>query len=368
MNRLLIAFIAALLPLASAAFELQLSTEQLASAQVGTTRAEVRELTPQLQLTATLAVDQRRGYRIAPVVDGVVAELLAVEHDRVLPGQVLARLRSQGLGQAQADYIEALARFELARSERTRLQALWQDGIVADSRWLTADSEYKAATAVLATRHRLLTLSGLGDGEIQQLGKNAAGLAVLELRSPGAGVVTHVAVQPGQLLTAGQTAFEVEDVSSLWAMVDIPVQHLLQISAGNRARIRVPSSPGRSWDGTLESLGASVTADSQTTSGRIVVANTDGQLRPGLFAEVELWGATQRRLVVPATAIFRIGDQHFVFRALGDGRFEPVKVTPGTIVDGWTSIQGGLDANVEVVSEGVSSLKSHWQYQGGEQP
>jgi hypothetical protein len=111
-----------------------------------------------------------------------------------------------------------------------------------------------------------------------------------------------------------------------------------------------------------------VAADSQTTSGRIVVANADGQLRPGLFAEVELWGATQRQLAVPATAVFRIGDQHFVFRALGDGRFEPVKITPGAAMDGWTAIQGGLDADVEVVSDGVSSLKAHWQYQGGEQP
>ncbi|MGK2912913.1 MAG: efflux RND transporter periplasmic adaptor subunit [Porticoccaceae bacterium] len=368
MNRLLIAFIATLLPLTATAFELQLSAEQLASAKLTSARAAVRELTPRLQLTATLAVDQRRGYRVAPVVDGVVAELLAVEHDRVRPGQVLARLRSQGLGQAQADYIEALARFELARGERTRLQELWQDGIVADSRWLTADSEYKAATAVLATRHRLLTLSGLGDGEIQQLGKNPGGLAVLELRSPGAGVVTHVEVQPGQLLAAGQTAFQIEDVSSLWAMVAIPVQRLAQISVGNRARISVPSSPGRSWDGTLESLGASVTADSQTASGRVVVANADGQLRPGLFAEVELWGATQRQLAVPATAVFRIGDQHFVFQALGEGRFEPVKVTPGAAMDGWTAIHSGLDADVEVVSEGVSSLKAHWQYQGGDQP
>jgi len=368
MNRLLIAFIAALLPFTSTAYELQLSTEQLASAQVGTTRAEVRELTPRLQLTATLAVDPRRSYRVAPVVDGVVAELLAVEHDRVLPGQVLARMHSQGLGQAQADYIEARARFELARSERTRLRELWQDGIVPDSRWLTADSAYKAEAAVLTTRHRLLTLSGLDDGEIQRLGKDTGGLAVLELRSAGAGVVTQVAVQPGQLVTAGQTAFEVEDLSSLWAMVDIPVAHLAQLSAGSRARIGVPSSPGRSWDGTLESLGANVAADSQTINGRIIVANADGQLRPGLFAEVELWGAAQRQLAVPATAIFRIGDQHFVFRALGDGRFEPVKVTPGTVVDGWTSIQGGLEPNVDVVSEGVSSLKSHWQYQGGEQP
>ena len=355
-----------LTPALAQAAQLELTKEQLASINLATATVSTRESHTQLKLNGVLTADQRKTHRVAPVVDGMVTELQVVAHERVRKGQVLARLRSHSLGQAQADYLEALARFDLAQAERTRIEGLWKDGVVAESRWLTVDSEYKSARAALDVRRRLLSLAGLSDEQIGQLADQPDRLAVFDLISPIDGLVTGVEIESGQLLSAGQIAFHVDDLSTLWAMVKIPVASLPQVKIGAEAVISVLASPGRSYRGKLESLGGEVDAQSQTLTGRIVLGNPGGRLRPGMYAEVDLNSVASQGLMVPASAVFRVGDQAYLFKVLGSGRFEPVAVEIGAEAGGWVPIRRGIAAGVEIVSGGVAELKSHWQYQGGE--
>lgn len=356
-----------LAPTLSLAAEITLTEAQRANVKIATTTVSTRVSQAQLALTGALSADRRKRHRVTPVVSGIVDALRVVENETVRKGQVLARLRSHDLGQAQADYLEALARYDLARAERARIEGLWKDGIVAESRWLKVDSEYKGARATLDARRRLLSLTGLSDQQITALARRPDQLAEFVLTSPIDGMVTRVEIESGQLLSAGQTAFHVADLSRLWAEVRIPVASLSQIKVGTQAQIQVAAAmPGRRYQGRLQSLGGEVEAQSQTLSGRIVVDNTDGQLRPGMYTRVTLGAVPVRGLMVPASAVFRVGDQAYVFQAMSARRFVPVKVDIGQAAKGWIPVRSGIAEGVRIVSGGVAELKSHWQYQGGE--
>ena len=355
-----------LAPALLAAAEVKLTPAQLDNAKLTVTTVTTRELSPQLRVTGTLMADQRKTHRVAPVVDGVVTELHAIAHGHVRKGQILAHLHSPTLGQTQAGYLEALARFDLAQSERTRIEGLWKDGVVAENRWLQVDSEFKSARATLDARRRSLSLAGLSTEQIKELPNNPDRLATFHLVSPINGQITAIEIESGQLLTAGQTAFQVADFSTLWAMVKIPVAHLPQVTVGAEATIKVQASPGQSYQGQLKSLGGEVDPQSQSLTGRIVLKNPDRQLRPGMYAEVTLSAAASQGLVVPASAVFQVGDQSYVFKVLGTGRFEPVAVKIGAATSGWVPVHDGIAEKAQIVSGGVAELKSHWQYQGGE--
>ena len=357
---------ASLLPTLLAAAEVKLTPAQLDNAKLTITTVTTREISPQLRVTGTLMADQRKTHRVAPVVDGVVTELRAIAHEHVRKGHVLARLHSPTLGQTQADYLEALARFDLAQSERTRIEGLWKDGVVAENRWLQVDSEFKSARATLEARRRSLSLAGLTAEQIKELPNNPDRLATFDLVSPINGQVIAIEIESGQLLTAGQTAFQVADFSTLWAMVKIPVANLPQVSVGAQASIQVQANPGQSYQGQLQSLGGEVDTQSQSLTGRIVLKNPDRKLRPGMYAEVTLSAAASQGLVVPASAVFQVGDQSYVFKVLGTGRFEPVPVKIGAAASGWVPVHDGIAEKAQIVSGGVAELKSHWQYQGGE--
>ena len=362
----IITLLVLLIPISAFSVEIELTKEQLKNIKLDTTTVVERADQPSMEFTATLTADGLKAYRVSPIVDGVVTLLKVVSHQKVTKGQMLARFRSNTLGQAQADYLETLARFELARANRARIEGLWKDGVVAESRWLTADSEYKASKASLDARRRLLSLAGLSDKKIKQLPNNPDNLAEFDLFSPVDGIVTGVEVESGQMLVAGEAGFHVDNLSTLWAMVKIPVSNLPKIVVGAKAEIQVQANPGNIYTGRLESLGGKVETQSQTLEGRIVLDNPDGLLRPGMYASVLLNGVGNDGLMVPASSVFQVGNQSYIFKALGNGRFEPVSIEIGNKSKGWVRVLNGISSGANVVSTGVAELKSHWQYQGGE--
>lgn len=369
MNVLTKSLLIIVLPLASAftqSAELELSPVQLKTANLDTIIVTSHENASRVKLTGSLTADQRKSYRIAPIVEGIVTDLRVVTHDRVRKGQVLAKLRSNTLGQAQADYLKALSLFQFRQTEKVRIGELSREGIVPESRLLKVNSDYKTARANLEQRRRLLSLTGLSSKQIEALEDKSDLLAEFELISPIDGIVSVSTLESGQLLSAGEAAFHIEDLSSLWLEVQIPVASLSLVTVGAKASILVQTSPEHPFRGELQSLGGKVNSQSQTLAGRIVVENTQGLLYPGMYAEVSLSGITRKSIMVPASSVFRIGDQAYVFQALDAGKFVPTLVDIGTEVDELIPVSSGLEIGAVIVTQGVTELKSHWQYQGGE--
>ncbi len=353
-----------LLPLGANALEL--TPQQQASLKLNTVTLQTREAAATIVASGTLQADQQRLFRVAPVVEGLVTELKVVANAQVRKGQLLAQLHSNSLGQAQAEYLEALARHEVAQSDYQRIKSLHDEGVVAESRVQEADSQYKSNQAVLDQKRRALTLAGVSATQIKTLARHPDEIADYPLLSPADGVVLEVAVENGQMLAAGETAFRIADLSKLWAEIRIPVSAMAQIKPGSQVAIKVAAFPQQSFPGQLQSLSGEVEAESQTISGRAVIDNSKGLLRPGMYVQAELQGATESGLMAPASALFRRGNDNYLFKVTGPRSYDPVKVTVGGSSNGWVSIKSGIAAGTVVVSSGVAELKSHWQYQGGE--
>ncbi len=345
---------------------LELTPRQMGNITLSTATVAPREAAATLTVNGTLRADQQRLFSVAPVVDGLVTELKVVAQTRVRKGQVLARLRSTTLGQAQTDYLEALALNEVAQADYLRIKALSDEGVVATSRLLAAESKYKMADAVLDQRYRELTLAGMNEAQIARLAQYPDDIAGYVLLSPADGMLLEVAIETGQMLAAGERAFRIADLSEVWADVQIPVARIGDVALGSQARIRVAAYPQQRFGGHLETLAGEVEVSSQTLSGRVVIDNKQGRLRPGMYVQAELTGIARSGLMVPASALFRRGNDSYVFVVKGPRQFAPVKVTTGRPTGGWVRIDTGLKVGDEVVSSGVAELKSHWQYQGDE--
>lgn len=351
-----------LLPLTTNALEL--TPQQQANLKLATTVVKEGQFAASITVNGTLKADQKRLYRVAPVVEGLVTELNTVEHANVRKGQLLAQLHSNTLGQAQAEYLEALSRHNMTEADYRRIKSLREEGIVSDSRLLETDSLNQAAQAVLDQKRRALILAGMNTAQIENLSDHPDELADYLLFSPANGVVLEVAVENGQLLAAGETAFRIADLSVIWADIRVPVAQLGQISKGAKAIIKLAALPGQSFKGEIQSLSGEVDAENQTIAGRVVVDNRQGMLRPGMYVQAELQGGTQSGLMVPQSALFRRGNDNYLFKVSGPRSYEPVKVTAGESSGGWVTIKSGITAGTQIVSGGVAELKSHWQYQG----
>jgi len=81
------------------------------------------------------------------------------------------------------------------------------------------------------------------------------------------------------------------------------------------------------------------------------VPNDNGELKPGMFAKVDIKGeSTGSYVLVPEQAILRSGKQNTVIVALGEGKFKPVEVVLGAYSNGYYQVLKGIPDNTRIVT------------------
>jgi Cu/Ag efflux protein CusF len=93
-----------------------------------------------------------------------------------------------------------------------------------------------------------------------------------------------------------------------------------------------------------------VTPETRTGKARIELANPGGQLKPAMYASVELAaGGARKVLAVPSSAVIDSGVRQMVLVQLAEGRFEPRQVKLGGRADDYVEIAQGVKAGEAVV-------------------
>lgn len=170
------------------------------------------------------------------------------------------------------------------------------------------------------------------------------------IEAPSDGVVLNKQVTEGARVMAGQELYRIADLSRLWIHASFYDFELPWISEGQQADIEMSYLPGVTLTGEVSYIYPFLRQKARDVHVRIIVENPDLQLKPGMFANVQLSGRTLRDVVVvPSAAVLRSGERTLVFIDRGDGQFEPREVRIGAEADEWVQVIAGLEANERVV-------------------
>jgi hypothetical protein len=91
---------------------------------------------------------------------------------------------------------------------------------------------------------------------------------------------------------------------------------------------------------------------------RIELANSDGALRPGMYATVRMTAAMSEALTVPASAVLHTGERGVVFVDMGGGQLMPHEVEVGVRGDELVQVLAGLEPGARVVTSAQFLLDS----------
>jgi membrane fusion protein, copper/silver efflux system len=128
-------------------------------------------------------------------------------------------------------------------------------------------------------------------------------------------------------------------------------QDLALIRVGAPVRVELTAYPGRAFSGRVSFVWPMVEEQSRTGRVRVVLANPQGLIKPGMYATL-LFDATLGRdlLSVPAEAVVQTGERNLVFVMNPDGMLEPREVTIGGRADGRIQILRGVTEGERVVA------------------
>lgn len=313
--------------------EVRVTAATLQNLGVRTATVEMGVLSAGAHVPGSIAWDQRATYAVSARANGVIERLyVRAPFEQVRKGQALAELIAPEWNAAAQEYL-----------------ALGRAGS-ADARSLQG-----------AARNRLRVL-GMDEGQIRNL---RGGSARVVLRAPHDGVVSQLDVREGQRVQAGMPLMTIVGLATVWVEAAIPQAQAAGIVPGTQVTASVSAFPGETFEGQVEALLPSVDAGNRTQMARIVLANPGQRLAPGMFADLQFAGTAGASYpLLPDEALIATGTDARVIVALGEGRFQPVRVTTGRSAGGRTEILSGLSGGERVVVSGQFLLDSEASLSG----
>ncbi|MDA8139842.1 MAG: efflux RND transporter periplasmic adaptor subunit [Desulfobacteraceae bacterium] len=216
------------------------------------------------------------------------------------------------------------------------------------------------AQRMLNAARQRLEYWDLTEAQIQDIEKKGAIYKELSVYSPTAGVVIKKDAYEGHYVTAGAHQFDIADLSTVWVDADIYEYELPWVHKGMPARMELPYLPGRTFSGQVLFIYPYLDTKTRTARLRLTFDNRDGQLKPGMYANVYLQSALPSdALVIPQEAVIDSGVRKLVFVARDKGKFEPREVQLGVEGDNYEiQVLKGLKEGEKIVVSGQFMLDS----------
>ncbi|WP_338868777.1 efflux RND transporter periplasmic adaptor subunit [Myxococcus stipitatus] len=343
-----------------------LTPEATRAAGLELARAESKPLVSGISVPARITFTQGGVAKVASRVPGRIDTLVVSLGQKVKKGQVLGHLDSPELGQARADYLSAATKARVAEANFRRESDLLAKGITSEREMREAESAFVTAQAERNAADGRLHALGMSDGDIATLRANEHYSSRFPAVSPIQGTVVEIQGTVGQAVEPTTTLFTVADLSELWVLLDITESQLSRVREGQSVELTVQALPGQRFTGQVSHIGDIVDEKTRTIPVRVVVANTEGALKPGMFAQAEIatTAATAEtpeanaRLIVPREAVQTVGTKQVVFIPAGEHRFKPVEVRTGRGSSLEMEVLSGLEAGASIVAKGAFILKS----------
>lgn len=207
---------------------------------------------------------------------------------------------------------------------------------------------------LLASARRKFSLWGIADQDIDAIAKLSKAPQTIPFRSPVDGEIQEKMVSQGSAIQSGMKVMRIEDHSKLWLDAQVYEQQLAMIKPGQTMQATVESVPGKHFDGTVELIYPHLDHMTRTVTVRATLDNADHQLRPGMYASVDIFTKPMpNALLVPREAVIDTGTRQIVFTTHDPGHFDPHEVHMGLTGDNdQVQILDGLKEGDTVVTSG----------------
>ncbi len=311
--------------------------------------AEVaRRMDWQSRLPAIGTLKASQGIDLSVEIAGTISDVQFQSGEKVSKGQAIVLLDSEV---EQASLASAEADLNLSRLEFQRARSLLD-------RQAISRSEYD----------RLNAQSQKAEASVAQL---RASLAKKRVLAPFYGTIGIRQVDVGDYIAAGTPIATLQDLSTLYVDFFLAEQHVPLLALGQKVQLRVAAYPDERFEGVISALNPKVETTTRNVQVRAELANPDGRLLPGMFADLQVLLPTENaQVVVPETAITYTLYGNSVLLVTegtppeGVSRDEPYLVverrfvTTGERRDGLVVVLDGLEGGEQVITAGQLKLDS----------
>lgn len=322
------------------------------AAGITTAAVEADSLGQDVSFPGTVVVPPHQSSVVASPAAGIVETILVSQDEPVKAGQVIARLRSPQVVEAQHLYLAALTDEKLAADRLRRTETLFKLKAMSEVQYVMAQGEHAHAQARGDERLQILQLMGVSAADIGELRSSRKISNSIDIHAPKDGTIITRAVNQGTRVEAAAPLFTIATLSPLWVNVQVPTARMSLLQEGTTVALPAQNARGR-----VIRIGRTIDPATQSISVIAEVDTNAGSVRPGLATSVSLRidSGSVDRWSVPIASVVRHRGRSWVFIQDGTGfRARPVDVV--SEAGQRASIRAGLTSADRIATQGVLAL------------
>ena len=180
-------------------------------------------------------------------------------------------------------------------------------------------------------------------------------LADTVIRAGYDAVVSKPMVTAGDFASANTVLASLVDLSRILFRAEVDEYDIGKLKPGMSVTVRVPALQDVSFRARIEGISpiAEVINNISVFKVSVVVDNKEGNLRPGMSADVVVQVASEKGLIVPAKAVTTVRDRSYIDFPGQDGEVETRRVTIGLTDGRNTVVTEGLAEGETVYLQGT---------------
>lgn len=307
------------------------------------------DLSRTIRTVGEVQYDEERLYIVNAKISGWIEKLYVnFVGEEVRKGAPLMEIYSPDLVTTQEEYLLARKNYDL----------------LAESSLPSARAD---AERLLESARKRLDFWDVPTAEIERLEKTGAVSKTILLRAPASGIVIEKHAIEGAHIQAGMDLFQIADLRSVWVHASFYDNEVPWINKDQPVEMELSYLPGKHYQGRVSYIYPYLREKARDVHVRLVFSNPDLDLKPGMYANVELQGSVMPgALVVPSQAVIRSGARTLAFVVRAPGQFEPREIRigeEGGPNNRYLHVLSGLLEGEEVVTSAQFMLDSESRLQ-----
>jgi cobalt-zinc-cadmium efflux system membrane fusion protein len=271
-------------------------------AKAETAAVTFTDVAESVKLNGKIQPSESKQAKVYALVSGRIKSMSVELGDYVRQGQTLAVLQSTEVANVGNDLATAGSNLDIAKKNFESTQQLYKSNLATERDLTTAQLELNKANSEFNRAKQVASITG---------GNNA----VYTLTAPISGTVIEKTITNNSEVRQdnSNSLFTVADLSTVWIIASVYESDINKIKIGDNVQVTTLASPDKNYPGKIDKIYDVLDPQSRTMKVRISMANPKNELKPEMFATINVKGKAEgKALAIPSRAVVLDNSQQYV--------------------------------------------------------
>ena len=255
-----------------------------------------------VKLNGKIIPNETKQAKVYALVSGKIKSLSVELGDYVKQGQTLAILQSTEVAGVANDLSLAQSNVDITKKNLESTEELYKSNLATEKDLTSAKLEFNKASSELNRATQVSSITG---------GNNATYI----LKAPISGSLIEKTITNNSEVRQDNSAslFTVADLSTVWVIASVYESDINKIKIGDNVIVNTLSAPEKNYQGKIDKIYDVLDPASRTMKVRISMSNPHNELKPEMFATINVKGKSEGRMLsIPSKAVVLDNSKQYV--------------------------------------------------------